>query len=92
MVNRSIRWMADGGSVGDGAAVGDGQGGSAPMPGHTGAHRAGRHRSFPYLPDCQLLGASSRNQGSRGKVARMIKIIFDIKRRYLPTHSTLGGV
>jgi hypothetical protein len=26
-----------------------------------------------------------RNQGSRGKVVRMIKIIFDVKRRYLPT-------
>jgi hypothetical protein len=30
-------------------------------------------------------GCCSRNQGSRGKVARIIKIIFDVKRRYLPT-------
>jgi hypothetical protein len=38
-----------------------------------------------------LFLATSRNQGSRGKIARMIKIIFDVKRRYLPTTYPWAG-
>jgi hypothetical protein len=45
-----------------------------------------------FFTDLVVPDSICRNQGSRGKVARMMKIIFDVKRCYLPTYASLSGV
>jgi hypothetical protein len=50
-------------------------------------------RFFPFVAnELKFVVSMCRNQGSRGKVAKMIKIMSDVKFRYLHTYVYLSGV